>query len=80
MVQAAKPARRSQGTLLRLSLADFKKHPDGSWETTRPIIISGPGGKQTLVAAERRFSKGQMFMLGLDLAAVLEKQWPKDSE
>ena len=73
-----KPAKSNRGTLLRLSLADFRRDSDGSWITTRPIIISGPGGKQTLVAADRRFAKGQMFMLGLDLAAVLERQWPKE--
>ena len=73
-----KPARSNRGTLLRLSLADFQRNPDGSWITTRPITISGFGGKQTLVAAGRRFSNGQMFMFGLDLAAILDRYWPED--
>ena len=73
-----KPARSSRGTLLRLSLTDFQRNADGSWITTRPITIRGPGGKQTLVAVDRRFSKGQMFMFGLDLAAILDQQCPEE--
>lgn len=74
-----KPAANNRGTLLRLSLANFNRNADGSWITTKPINISGPGGKQTLVAAGRRFSVGQMFMFGMDLAAILERQWPEES-
>ncbi len=70
-----KPARSNRGTLLRLALDDFQRNADGSWITTRPITISGPGGKQTMVAAGRRFSNGQLFMMGLDLAAILDRQW-----
>ncbi len=72
-----KPARSNRDTFLRLSLADFKRNADGSWITTRPITINGPGEKQTLVAAGRRFSNGQLFMMGLDLAAILDRQWPE---
>ncbi len=73
-----KPVRSNRGTLLRLALDDFQRNADGSWITTRPITISGPGGKQTMVAAGRRFSNGQLIMMGLDLAAILDRQWPEE--
>lgn len=73
-----KPARGNRGTLLRLSLADFHRNADGFWITTKPITISGPGGKQILIGAGRRFSKGQMFLFGLDLAAILDRQWTEE--
>ncbi|MFQ6026652.1 MAG: hypothetical protein ACE5Q6_03960 [Dehalococcoidia bacterium] len=62
------------GMLLELSYADFQRNSNGSWVTTRQINISGPNGEQMLIAEGRRFTKGQMFILGLDLAAVLEQQ------
>ena len=61
-------------TFLRLTCGDFKHNPDGSWVTTRQINIVGNGGEQMLILAGRRFTKGQMFILGLDLAAILERQ------
>jgi len=60
--------------LLELSLQDFRRESDGSWVTTRQINIGTPGAERMLIGEGRRFSGGQMFLLGLDLAEVLEKQ------
>jgi hypothetical protein len=75
MTQGAAPGEKSTGTpFLQLSCGDFQHNPDGTWETTRQLDITGPGGEQKIVPAGRRFDKGQMFILGLDLAAVLQRQ------
>lgn len=61
--------------LLELSCRDFRSDGDGSWVTTRQIDIGLPGAEQRLIPEGRRFSRGQKFLLGLDLAVVLEKQY-----
>ena len=66
--------RAATGIILQLSCSDFQRNPDGSWVTTRQINVSGPGGDQMLIGAGRQVTKGQMFIFGLDLAAILERQ------
>jgi hypothetical protein len=61
------------GMLFQLTCDDFRRNADGSWVTTRQINIQGPGGEQMVLAADRRFERGQMFLFGLDLAATLDK-------
>ena len=61
------------GVLFRLTCADFRQNPDGSWTTTRQINLDGPGGSQMVLAADRRFERGELFLFGLDLAATLDK-------
>jgi len=63
----------AEALLLCLSCEDFRRTPDGSWITTRQINFSGPNGEQMLLAEGRQFKAGQMFIFGLDLAAVLER-------
>ena len=75
MTQHATQGKKSTGkTFLQLSCGDFQRNPDGTWECTRQINIIGPGGEQRLIPAGRKFDKGQMFILGVDLAAVLQCQ------
>ncbi|HEU0021973.1 MAG TPA: hypothetical protein VFR55_09935 [Dehalococcoidia bacterium] len=75
MTQRVTRGRKPAGTtFLQLSCGDFQRNPDGTWETTRQLDLSGPGGAQMIIPAGRRFGKGQMFILGLDLAAVLQGQ------
>lgn len=75
MTQRANPGKKSAGTtFLQLSCGDFRRNPDGTWESTRQIDIVGAGGEQMIIPSGRRFDKGQMFILGLDLAAVLQRQ------
>lgn len=74
MVQVAESGRATdEKMLLQISSSDFRRDPDGTWEVVRPLAVSGPGGDHVLVAAGRRFGKGQMFMFGLDVAVILER-------
>ncbi|MDA0735016.1 MAG: hypothetical protein O2909_12470 [Chloroflexi bacterium] len=75
MTQRATRGKKSTGTaFLQLSCGDFQRNPDGTWESTRQIDLTGHGGDQMLIPAGRKFDKGQMFILGVDLAAVLQRQ------
>ncbi|NQW22453.1 MAG: hypothetical protein HQ475_03310 [SAR202 cluster bacterium] len=59
--------------LLELCYDDFRQLDDGSWITVREINIYGHSGKQRLIHAGREFKKGELFIIGVDLAAILEK-------
>ena len=65
----------TSGAFIQLVLDDFKRAEDGSWITTRQIDIIGRGEPQRLLADGHRFTRGQMTIFGLDLAAILEKQF-----
>ena len=71
---AVSDRRTTTDAMLQLSNSDCQRNPDGSRFATRQINISGPEGDQILIGAGRHFTKGQMFIFGLDLAAVLERQ------
>ena len=60
---------------IQLALDDFQRTEDGSWITTKQVDTVGPGEPQRLLPGGRRFTRGQMTIFGLDLAAILEKQF-----
>ncbi len=49
----------------------FKKNPDGSWSSIKPVTISGPTGGSIKIGSGITFRKGVQFM-GVDLAALLD--------
>ncbi len=62
--------------LVQLCRDDFRRQEDGSWVTIREITINGHGGVQRLMNVGREFKKGELSIIGLDLATLLEKQCP----
>ncbi|NQW22743.1 MAG: hypothetical protein HQ475_04780 [SAR202 cluster bacterium] len=63
--------------LLKLSGDDFLRNEDGFWVATKDIFITGATENQLLIKAGREFKKGNLAIVGLDLAAVLEKHCPQ---
>ncbi len=68
------PGSKSQRNILvQICWDDFQQQDDGSWITNREITIDGPGGTDRLVKAGRVFKRGELSIIGIDLAALLEK-------
>ena len=62
-----------RNVLLKVFWDDFQQQEDGSWVTTREITIDGPGGTDRLIKAGREFKRGELSIVGIDLAALLDK-------
>ncbi len=63
--------------LIQISSDDFLRQEDGSWLTTREIVITGATETQRLINGGREFKKGELSIAGLDLATILEKHCPE---
>jgi hypothetical protein len=72
--------RTPSDVLLQIRWDDFRQEEDGSWVTTREIVIDGPGGTDRLIKADRGFKRGEMSVFGIDLAALLEKHLGRPSD
>lgn len=63
--------------LLQLANDAFLRNEDGFWVATNDIFITGATENQLLIKAGREFKKGDLAIVGLDLAAILEKHCPQ---
>lgn len=63
--------------LIQLSSEDFQRNDDGSWLTTREIVITGATETQRMIKEGTEFKKGDLTLVGLDLAAILDKHCPQ---
>ena len=58
---------------MQITKDDFHRNEDGSWLVARDIVISSDVKEQTMLKEGRVFRKGELAIVGLDLAAILEK-------
>ena len=76
----AQPAKAELGqrqVLIQLCSDDFSRKDDGSWITTREIVITGVTENQLMIKEGKEFKKGDLTIVGLDLAAILERHCPE---
>jgi hypothetical protein len=59
--------------LVQIRWDDFQQQEGGFWVATRDITINGTGGTDRLIKAGREFKRGELSMIGIDLASLLEK-------
>ena len=58
---------------MQITKDDFHRNEDRSWLVARDIVISSDVKEQTMLKEGRVFRKGELAIVGLDLAAILEK-------
>lgn len=63
--------------LMQLFSDDFSRKDDGSWITTREIVITGANENQRMIKEGKEFRRGDLTIVGLDLAAILDKHCPE---
>lgn len=68
---------RPPHVFIQLSSDDFRRTDDGSWVTTREILITGETETQRMIKEGKEFKRGDLTLFGLDLAAVLDKHCPQ---
>lgn len=68
---------RQPHVFIQLSSDDFRRTDDGSWVTTREILITGATENQRMIKEGKEFKKGDLTLFGLDLAAILDKHSPQ---
>ena len=77
---SGQPSRKSDvpdKVLVQLCSDDFQRNEDGSWVAVKDIFIADSAENQRLIKEGREFKKGELAIVGLDLAAILEKHCPQ---
>lgn len=75
--QPANTEQSQRHVLIQLFSDDFVRNDDGTWTTTKEIVITGTTENQRMIKEGKEFKKGDLSIVGLDLAAILEQHCPK---